>query len=293
MEDSDNVYYDPSGRFSLSGLLIMFSVALGAGVLLGGVYGVLVYLSPVGILNLFAMCWMAWLVGKIVGRGTLLGKVRNRWLYGLGGLLAGLATIWAAWVCWAYFFSSDFGPGVLDLNPVAIWNYIVYIAENAEWRFFGFDQPVNGIPMYILWGLEASLVVGVVYVVSMLYMSDKLFCERCNCWVTERIKLPRLDPPQDESMIEAVQNRDISGILTLPAYTTGDKHIQVELLKCQKCQELYAAHVFLMARPKRKDDKAKFMPVRGAANLRLTLEEYQTLLEFKGVAPTPAPSPAV
>jgi len=292
MKDSDSVFYEQSGRFTLVGLVIMFGVSLGAGVLLGAVYGVLVYLSPVGILNIFAMFWLGWLMGKITGIGIVLGKVRNGWLHNLSGILAGLATIWAAWVSWIYVYSSDSGPGALMLNPVSLWNGIIYIAENAEFRFFGLDHPVNGIPIYILWGLETLVLVGFPYMIAMMYMVDKSFCERCNCWVTQRVKLPRLDQPQGESIMDAVGTGDISGILTLPSHPTGDKHIQVELLRCQTCDERYAAHVFLMAKLKRKGDKEKFMPLRRITNIRITPEEYQALLEFKGIAEDP-PDPVV
>ena len=123
-------------------------------------------------------------------------------------------------------------------------------------------------------------------------MLGKAFCERCNCWVSNKIKLPELCPPTDFGVLDGLLVGDVSGILTLERGSKRGRHIQVELQGCRTCDEMYLIDVSVVSVTKDKKGKDETNSTDLVSNLRLSAADYQALRGFKGVAAAPIVAPA-
>jgi hypothetical protein len=286
-----DAYYQFSGRFGPVGLVIMLGFSLVGSLLLGAVYGVLVFLNPIGYLDIIGAVGVGWCVATVVRWGVVIGKVRNTKLHYVAGVLAGCTVLWVAWVSWLYIYSAQFDTGaLLVLNPAELWDYIVYIGQNGAWGFPGITQTISGAPMFVIWGLEAVLVIGSTFVMTCIKVEATTFCERCGHWVNDKITLPKLAPLKDKQAHKRFKTGDISDILALRFAAPGGSHTQIELKGCPTCDEIRVADVVvkdIISDGKSKDRKKMVFLAMGIC---LSPEDYQTLLEFEGVPETPEPN---
>lgn len=124
----------------------------------GAMYGFVVAVNPVAILNILPMFVLTALVGLSIGLAGRFAGLPGGYAYWLLGLVAGVVFSYAQW---AMVFSS--GVEVLVLNPVAIVSFAVKLAEIAA--------PVRGGEIFILanWALGILVAMSVVSLVAPLY----------------------------------------------------------------------------------------------------------------------------
>ena len=293
MNNSSDPFYRHSGQFGPVGIVMMLGFGAGAGAVVGAIYGMLIFWIPFVYLNFIGTIGVAAAAGAAVYMGAVVGKVRNPMLCGLAGVTAGFVALWAAWVGWIYVLTADSDMAVIVLRPSALWDLIVMIGAEGVWSIGrSSSEPVSGTVLYIVWIIEAVMIVGGSAFIAYVTMSGKAFCERCNCWVSNKIELPKLKPPQDENALDGLVTGDVSGILTLERGSKRGRHIQVELLGCRTCDEMYLIDVSVVSVTKDKKGKDETNSTHLVSNLRLSAADYQALREFKGVAAAPTPAPA-
>jgi len=285
MNDLNDPFYRHSGQFGPAGLATMLVLGSGAGAVLGAIYGVLIYWIPFIYLNFIGTIFVGFAAGGAVYFGAVAGKVRNSKLCALSGVTAGCVALWAAWVGWIYAFSADVETGVILLRPSYLWNAMVAIGKEGVWSIGRHGkEPVKGFILYLVWIIEAGIIVVAAAFTAYVIVSGKAFCERCNCWVSKKIKLPELRPPTDFQVLEGLPVGDISGLLTLGRGPEEGAHIQVELLGCQTCDETYLVNVSIVVESTDKKGKTETKTTYLVNNLRVSAEDYQALRAFKGVA---------
>jgi hypothetical protein len=272
-------------------MMLVFGAAAAATV--GAVYGALTYWIPFVYLNFFGTIGLGLAAGGAVYLGAVFGKVRNTTVSGLGGVVAGLAALWGAWVVWIYVVTADADTGVILLSPASIWRAMGVIGAHGVWSIGrSSSTPVSGTTLYVVWVIEALIVLGVSAFISHVFMVRKPFCERCNSWVNRKNSLPKLSPPEDASTLDGLDDGDISGILTLEGNPMGSMHLQVDLQACRTCDEMHLMSISAVVESRNDKGEKETSTSCLLKNMRLSAADYQALLAFKGAAPASPPVPA-
>jgi hypothetical protein len=292
MNNLNDTFYSHSGQFGPVGIVMMIVLGSGVGAVVGAVYGALIYWIPFVYLNFLGTILVGFAAGGMVYLGAVVGKVRNPTLCAMAGITAGCVTLWGAWVGWIYVLSADGGTGLILLRPSHLWEAMVAIGQEGVWSIGrSSSEPVKGFMLYLVWIIEAGMIVVAAAITALALLSDKPFCERCSCWANNKTKLPKLRVPQGENAFEGLGLGDISSILALQRGSREGMHVQVELLGCRTCDQTYLASVSVVVKSTDKKGKSETNTTNLVRNLRLSAEDYQALREFKGV--TPAPDPIV
>jgi hypothetical protein len=223
------------------------------GVLLGLTGGVLAVIPlsfayAYGIIHipevkLRAICTIAFgvLVGVATGLGMVWGKVRNNFVAVGAGLLTSLAALYVSWGIWILDIISP-GKWGLDstkllTSPQLIWQIILAINPRGTWGL-QHEAPMRGIPLWIIWASEASLILLCGILVAVALVRRKPFCENCDQWCSGPEKL-YYAPSVDSADLKAkIENQQFSDIQKLVQGDPKAAKAQIHLHACSTCGRL-------------------------------------------------------
>jgi hypothetical protein len=156
----NNLYYKPSGKFNpISFLYLALAIGIGAP-LLALIYTYAILYIPIVYLNFLCLAGIAFGLGFVANFVIGFGKVRNKILAIVFGLIIGLAGIYASWIVWVGYHvnSSAFVElSYLDLlkNPNAFWSMVWEINEIGTWGIGRSGGSVSGMFLTVVWVIEA------------------------------------------------------------------------------------------------------------------------------------------
>ena len=189
-----STHYEHSGKAPLGGILLTLIGGLIAGVILGGIYGFLIYWSPFVYINAFITLGFGFGLAVSVGGLAKVGKVRNPSLLTAVALIVALAAYYVHWSVWL---------GRMTVTQIAapgqLWAFVSTINALGPWSIFGWTP--TGAALWGIWGIEAIAIVGI-GAVSARGMIDVPFCEATGQWTSESTLAERfapLDSPNVES----------------------------------------------------------------------------------------------
>lgn len=229
--------YQHSGKIGNSPLLLLF-VAVPLLIILSCIYGYITVYNPIaGYLTFLIMIGYVFLCGLVVSMLLKAGKCRSKTFCLLGGIAAGLFSLYFAWLFFLYALLHRFDfmeIGFLDilLSPSAMLTTILEINKTG-WFTIKSATP-SGILLWIFWGIEALTVVLGVTIIGSSAIDDEMFCEKCGVWCdiseTKNLKLPENLADQKANDINplTIKNLEDSDGSAKPL-------IQAELLKCSHC----------------------------------------------------------
>ena len=228
-------YYRPSGRFSILGLLMMLVLGGASGVALGAAYGFLTFYNPFVYVNFLATVFFGACMGLAAAVGIKHGKVRSRFVATVTGMAVGGVGLYASWVFWTYAFLTSVDQSAWVVDPLGLWYVISQVAEVGIWGILDFTP--TGLLLYLVWGIEAFLIVGTCAIVCTIH-ADEPFCEQCGRWAENVYKGLRLGPSRDP---DALRTQLEAGIVTRlgelrpPAMAA---RTDVSLSACPSCQKI-------------------------------------------------------
>jgi hypothetical protein len=267
-------YYRPSGKFELLGLIYMLVFGAIGAVLLGAIYGYGVFYIPLVMLNLLLVVAYGFCVGLCVQYGAKRGKVRNSTLLLLGGLVAGLMAEYANWVWYIFALSKQ---ETLAYMPGDVWQIILNVNAQGVWSVF--DSTPTGIELWLYWGAEALVIVGIAAIVPWLNLQSAPFCEQCSRWVEGKDKISPLDAVADrkgfKSRLEQGDYAPIKALKVLPQETSA--FTTVTLLKCPGCQSSNYLTVQAVTLTKDKKGKVSRNQANILENMILSSDNYRNI----------------
>ena len=235
-----SVYYRPSGRFGAGGIPVSLFLGAAAGVVLGVGHGYLTRYNPYIYFNFLATFALGFVIGVAVIIGARAGKIRAPWLAGALGAACGLVGLYAAWVAWIHVLLVQ---GKVDMPtwivaPAALWRVIKVVNENGAWSLGSGDTPTTGALLWVLWAIEAAVIVGVAAAVSWSWVNTTPFCEPCDAWTEKEIKAAKLGPAASianlKQSLEAKEFRPLAELgQATPALFT-----EMDLLVCPRCRQV-------------------------------------------------------
>lgn len=216
-----STHYEHSGKAPLGGILVTLVGGLIAGIILGAVYGFLIYWSPFVYINAFITFACGVGLAMSVGGLAKIGKIRNAALVTAVALIVAIAAYYVHWSVWV---------GRMIEAPVTapgeLWAFISTVNVLGPWSIFGWTP--TGFALWAIWGIEAIVIVGI-GTVSAHGVVDVPFCEDTGQWTTETalpehfatIESPSVNSPS--SLLEALHpNGDSPNAYTEVSVATAD-----------------------------------------------------------------------
>ncbi len=230
-----NAYYKLSGKTPTTAIPVTLSVGTLSAAVLGFAYAVIIYYMPFVYIN--ALCTIAFGIGLgFVGAFMVnLTKIRNPMIAGLLGLLIGLFAEYAQFVAW--------------LLPVSEWNDTVFmpgelwavLKEVNKVGVWGFSStPVKGMFLWIIWMIEALIIIGASVGIPYLGVVNDVFCERCDAWADDQTTIGPFKPIANPQQMK--QDLEDARIVVLADLEPADDETQFSLItltRCNLCNELF------------------------------------------------------
>src|SRR5260370_3059298 len=181
------------------------------------------------------------LVGASCGLAMCWGKIRNSALAGIVSLASSLFALYVSWVIWILhlMFPSFWilNPIRLALQPKVLWKIIVAVNAQGTWGFKG-GVPMTGTGVWLVWVGEAGLLLGFGVLAGIAIVRRRPFCERCEAWCSERIKLYFAPAILPDEIKRRVQAEDVGWIATLARGDKKKAHYRLDLHTSGNCHPL-------------------------------------------------------
>ncbi len=174
----DMLYYQRSGRMGAMGLPLMLILGIGTAALLGIPYAYAVHYCPLIYVTFLITAAYGGAIGVAVNIAGRQGKVRNLPLLMLGGLLAGLAGYYVAWVGYVHSVTTS---SVWAWSPNELYEYIQAINEKGIWSIKR-SKP-TGMVLSAVWLVEAGVIATCAMMVPRSLIGSTPFNEQADAWV--------------------------------------------------------------------------------------------------------------
>lgn len=236
------MHYEPfqlSGHAGKAWLLPVVGIAAAAASAF--VYAWIDVYSPIGgyISILFVLLLAAGAVLPVALAGRVL-KVRSVMQLRIAGAVSGLAALYFAWAFFAWVLllkgGAEDAPSAWFWvqTPAAIWRFANAVAENG-WYTIGHSLTPTGIVIWILWGIEAAIVVGAGIVLAPGRILGRGFCEDCEQWMADEEAV--MVPADEGAPAKALRNHGLGGIqeVTAPSARAA-RWLRISRQRCPQCR---------------------------------------------------------
>lgn len=193
-----STHYQHSGKAPLGGILLTVVGGGIAGVLLGAIYGVLIYYIPFVYINAIITFILGGALAYSVGICAKLGKIRNAGVVTGLGLLVAVVAYYVHWVLWIERMS-----GTQLVDPGQIWAFAATLNALGPWSIFGWTP--TGFALWAIWGIEALIIVGMGSLGAHGPI-DIPFCEATGQWTKETVVPKHFQPIGDAQTLESPQS---------------------------------------------------------------------------------------
>ena len=196
----EHLYYKPSGKIPVKGIFISLITAFILTVMLSIVYIALQWFIPFIYLNFFIAVGLGLGVGGSVFIAIGLGKIRNtkydHLLAGISGLLAWYSQ-WTLFVSLMYEAEGSTGGGMWvrsSFNLTGFWRVFTHpdilfqamLNLNNAGTFTLKHNTVSGTLLWVVWAIEALIIIAVPIVFSISGRATTPFSEQNDQWMTGR-----------------------------------------------------------------------------------------------------------
>jgi hypothetical protein len=196
----EHLYYKPSGKIPVKGIFISMITAFVITVILSIIYIALQWFIPFIYLNFFIAAGLGFGIGGGVFIAIGAGKIRNTKYEFVLAVLCGLL----GWYCqWALFVSllseaeGSMGGGMWvrsSFNLTGFWYIITHpkilfqamLSLNDVGTFTLKHNTVTGTLLWVVWVIEALIIIGAPMLFSLSGRSASPFSEQNDQWMEER-----------------------------------------------------------------------------------------------------------
>ena len=287
-------YYKHSGKAPLASLLLGLGVGALTASLVGGIYSyIILYLPIAGFITFLLSAGYGAICGFVTAFMLKRGKVRNGTL-SMGVVLLGqLIGFYVAWAVWVYALVTKDEPTaeislMMVMNPLLLAKAVAAINETGAWTMSGTTP--SGIFLWILWALEAVLVFGGAWVVSLGVFSGEVYCERCHRWCDNEPGVLLLPPADHAELKRAFEERRFDSLAL--GMATQEQFITVDVRSCGGCSEMQTLTLTQLTTTINKEGKPETTRTEILAGLLMEPAEVAALREMgKALAATEKGSP--
>ena len=232
----DHKYYKHSGMIGFMGILCLVFLGVPATVFLSIIYSYAIFYIPFVYINLFLTIGCGAAVGYMVSKCAKLGKIRNNTFLLITGFGFGLLSEYVGWVSWLFALSEQ---KYIILSPGTILEIMADLSKEGVWSIHGTTP--QGIFLYLVWAVEAVLILGFSTFMVWHLLGTKAFCERCGVWVKGNDSISLLEPIANPGECKLqLEQGDYTTLESLKKVEVSSDHFTViELYHCSGCNALF------------------------------------------------------
>ncbi len=227
----ENFYYRPSGIIPGKGVVLSIVTGIILTLLLSVVYIALQWFIPFIYLNAFITIGLG--IGILVSLDFALGigKIRNTKYAFILSVFCGLLALYAQWALFVslmYEATGNMGGGTWvksSFNLNGFWYIFTHpkllfdavISLNEVGTFSIKKSPVSGGFLWIVWLIEAVMIVGIPAILALSGKASKPFSELTDTWMHEKELETRLDFIEDkEGFVQKLINGNFEVLKPAP-----------------------------------------------------------------------------
>ena len=194
-----SLYYQPSNKMPLGGVLLFLLGGVLMAALLAFVYIYAIWYIPFVYINFFICLGFGLVLGGVLMLLAKAGKLRSPTGVGLLAALVGLAAIYLEWSLYLTLLfnsettgtgpnadtSTSFSAGLFAnvlTHPGAMWEAINKLNESGSWSLKGATP--TGVFLWVVWLIELAIIIGGAYWLARS-QADEPFSELANEWADE------------------------------------------------------------------------------------------------------------
>jgi len=242
------VYYKHSGRFTFGGVLVALAVGMAGAFVSACGYSFGLIHIPEAHLAAFATIAFGALDGGAAGLGLIWGHVRNKAAAWLVGAISSTLALYLSWAMWIEAVLERDGDKAISWtrlapHPHGVWFMMKLINRYGTWTFDNSKTPTTGGELWIVWAIEAALVIGIGIAVTIFVQERHAYCEMCGQWCRRATRLflaPTANLNQLKMQVEAKNLQALEGLGL--GSKTGD-HVHVALESCSTCDQFHTLSV--------------------------------------------------
>lgn len=240
MADADNLLYAHSGKLGnapwmmpLIGLPLLLVTSL--------VYSYIAVYSPVvGYLTILVLFGYVFVNGLLLGWLARLSRCRSERFVMLAGLGGGLFALYFSWVEFEVALFNRYADGgesvaTIDvlLSPAVVWTGASLIAQEGWYSVFG-GTP-SGIVLWLIWLVEAAIIVFGTMMLTSVAIGREVFCEGCGAWCkTAESRRLQVDREFTRRPVESIAHDEL---MALPEQKgKAFPHVVAEVMRCDRCK---------------------------------------------------------
>ena len=236
-------FYKHSGKAPILGLILIGIAGFIAVPILALIYGALTRVIPFIYINALLIFGFVYAVSYVLAQTAKFGKIRNMYLLGFGAFLFGLLADYIGWVSWLAvtigdpFFLFEF------FFPADIFYIITLVAEEGAWTLSGTTP--TGWALYILWAIEAVIVIFGIPYVTLDMLAKIPFCEESNAWADKKSQIGAFTPITDRAQFkQSVSQGNFSAFEQLKPSPENEMHYTaLEVYECEHCRNFHVLTV--------------------------------------------------
>jgi len=285
-------FYRHSGKAPVMGLILIGIAGFVAVPILGLIYGYLLRYIPFIYINILIVLGYAYAVSFVISRVAKYGKVRNMLLIGLAGFFFGVLADYIGWVSWIAAMIGEPSYLVAFFFPLDVVAIIQEIAKEGAWSLSG--STPTGAFLYMVWFVEACIVIGGSTYLSSVALSETPFCEDSDAWADKKTILGAFAPVSNAEQFKAAAAQgSFAPFSELKPTQAGSRHFTLlETYECEQCKSFFVLNVKNVVIKINSKGKAesKIKPI--VSNLIVTpttLASLRKLSEVKPPEVIPAP----
>lgn len=238
---SDGLYYKPSGEVTVAGLGAGLFGGLLVALVLAFVYSYLIAYIPFVYVNVLCTIGYACALGFIIGWLLKSGKMRNP---AVGVFVTVIVALAAYYFSWAVWLSAMLGRGDYDVSaftlasqPSTMLEVILRVNENGAWSIGrGGKNPVTGTFLWIVWAIEAGIVLIAPPVLAWGVLDSEPFCEFCGEWCEEDQGLVSLRQTEPAGLKQVFESKQFERLKAVGAKDSDSADwFRLNLHRCKSC----------------------------------------------------------
>lgn len=235
-------FYRHSGKTPILGLILFGAAGFIAVPVTALIYGYLAFYIPFIYLNILLVFGYIFVVSFVLSRVAFWGKIRNTFIVGLAGFFFGLFAEYIGWVAWIAALAKDPTYLIEFFFPLDIISIIVEIGKEGVWSFEGTTP--SGTFLYLIWLVEAILVVGGITYNTIKLFSGVPFCEDSDAWANKKSSLAAFAPLANPGQFKAsISQGTYSTFNELKPIQSGNAFTLFELYECDVCRNFYVLNI--------------------------------------------------
>jgi hypothetical protein len=245
MNSLDSHAYSPSGALGLAPIFVPIGGLIAAIILPIGYAYANVYSPIAGYVSLLLVGLLAFLLGASISKLGYASKCRNPLFLHAAGFGIGLVALYSAWAAFAYVlmaqYDDEFIATMTDvyLAPAELWELILLINEEGWYSMFG--STFTGATLWILWGIEAVIIIAGSAAFATTTMANDVFCEPCGSWCEHAADPMRRMLPDNDDALADLQPENLAPLTRLGvAPAEAVSYVTIDTWRCSSCMNTAA-----------------------------------------------------